>query len=96
MSRLIQVHANRGHLIARLDPFGLQPRGKPYVLDPKYFGLGDADMETEFFTGSRTAAIAARAKLKDIFADPEFIYCDTIGAEFAHVSRHRGAVVAAG
>jgi 2-oxoglutarate dehydrogenase E1 component len=86
VSRLIQVHANRGHLIANLDPLGLSPRGMPYILDPKYFGLSDADMETEFFTGSRTAALPARSKLKDILATLKFIYCDTIGAEFAHVS----------
>src|SRR5580698_8344356 len=32
VSRLIQVYANRGHLIANLDPLGLQERAKPYVL----------------------------------------------------------------
>jgi 2-oxoglutarate dehydrogenase E1 component len=86
VSRLIQIYANRGHLIARLDPLGLQQRAKPYVLDLEYFGLGDADLDTEFFTGSRTEAIAERGKLKDILATLKFIYTDTIGAEFAHVS----------
>jgi 2-oxoglutarate dehydrogenase E1 component len=86
VSRLIQIYANRGHLIAHLDPLGLEQRAKPYILDPEYFGLSEADMDTEFFTGSRTPAIAARSKLKDILASLKFIYCDTIGAEFAHVS----------
>src|SRR3984885_9122905 len=86
VSRLIQIYANRGHLIANLDPLGLLERAKPYILDPGYFGLTEADMETEFFTGSRNSAIAARGKLKDILAQLKFIYCDTIGAEFAHVS----------
>jgi 2-oxoglutarate dehydrogenase E1 component len=86
VSRLIQIYANRGHLAANLDPLGLQERPKPYVLDPGYFGLSDADLETEFFTGSRNHAIAERAKLRDIIADLKFIYTDTIGAEFAHVS----------
>src|ERR1700678_3439955 len=86
VSRLIQIYANRGHLAANLDPLGLKGRPKPYVLDPGYFGLSDADLETEFFTGSRNHAIAERAKLKDILADLKFIYTDTIGAEFAHVS----------
>src|ERR1700674_1857890 len=86
VSRLIQVYANRGHLVANLDPLGLQVRAKPYVLDLEYFGLSDADLDTEFFTGSRNEAIAERAKLKDILADLKFIYTDTIGAEFAHVS----------
>src|SRR6202453_341995 len=57
VSRLIQVYANRGHLIASLDPLGLSPRAMPYLLDPKYFGLADADLDTEFFTGSRNHAI---------------------------------------
>jgi 2-oxoglutarate dehydrogenase E1 component len=86
VSRLIQIYANRGHLAANLDPLGLQQRAKPYVLDLEYFGLSDADLDTEFFTGSRNHALPERAKLKDILADLKFIYTDTIGAEFAHVS----------
>jgi 2-oxoglutarate dehydrogenase E1 component len=86
VSRLIQVYANRGHLIANLDPLGLQERAKPYVLNLEYFGLSDADLAAEFFTNSRTAAIPARSKLRDILRTLKFIYCDTIGAEFAHVS----------
>ncbi len=86
VSRLTQVYANRGHLIAQLDPLGLEQRPRPYVLDLEYFGLSQADLETEFFTGSRTDAIPARSKLKDILATLKYIYTDTIGAEFAHVS----------
>jgi 2-oxoglutarate dehydrogenase E1 component len=86
VSRLIQVYANRGHLIANLDPLGLQERAKPYVLDLQYFGLSEADLATEFFTGSRNAVIPERTTLKNILADLKFIYTDTIGAEFAHVS----------
>jgi len=86
VSRLIQVYANRGHLAARLDPLNLSPRERPYILDPAYFGLSAGDMDTEFVTGSRTPAIPARMKLKDILAALNFIYCDTIGAEFAHIS----------
>jgi 2-oxoglutarate dehydrogenase E1 component len=86
VSRLVQVYANRGHLVADLDPLGLQERAKPYVLEPAYFGLSDADLDTEFFTGSRIEAVAKRARLRDILAQLKFIYTETIGAEFAHVS----------
>ncbi len=86
VSRLIQIYANRGHLAANLDPLGLQQRAKPYVLDLEYLGLSDADLNSEFFTGSRNQALPERAKLKDILADLKFIYTGTIGAEFAHVS----------
>jgi 2-oxoglutarate dehydrogenase E1 component len=86
VSRLIQVYMNRGHLIANLDPLGLQERAKPYVLDLQYFGLSDADLDTEFFTGSRNQSIPERTTLKTILRELKFIYTDTIGAEFAHVS----------
>src|SRR5690349_7558343 len=29
VSRLVQIYANRGHLIANLDPLGMQPRPRP-------------------------------------------------------------------
>ena len=86
VARLVQVYANRGHLLADIDPLGLMRRPVPEVLELEHFGLSDADLDTEFYTGSRTAAIAKRMKLRDIVAQLRHIYCGTIGAEFAHVS----------
>jgi 2-oxoglutarate dehydrogenase E1 component len=86
VSRLIQVYANRGHLMADIDPLGLTNRPTPEVLEIEYFGLSNSDLETEFYTGSRSPAIPARMKLRDIIAQLRHIYCEKIGAEFAHVS----------
>ncbi|HUX74984.1 MAG TPA: 2-oxoglutarate dehydrogenase E1 component [Steroidobacteraceae bacterium] len=86
VSRLIQVYANRGHLAANLDPLALNRPPKPYVLDLAYFGLLDSDLDTEFFTGTRTSDFAQRSTLREILAQLKFIYTETIGAEFAHVS----------
>jgi 2-oxoglutarate dehydrogenase E1 component len=86
VSRLVQIYANRGHLIANLDPLGLQKRERPRVLELDYFGLTDADLDTEFLTGSRPTELAPRLKLREIIAQLEYAYCGTIGAEFAHVS----------
>ena len=86
VSRLIQIWANRGHLIAKLDPLGLMRRPRPRVLELDYFGLSEADLDSEFFTGSRTDAIPKRMRLRDILAQLEYMYAGTIGAEFAHVS----------
>ncbi len=86
VSRLIQIWINRGHLIARLDPLGLTQRPRPHVLDLDYFGLSAADLETEFFTGSRTRAVPQRMKLREILRQLEAIYGGSVGAEFAHVS----------
>jgi 2-oxoglutarate dehydrogenase E1 component len=86
VSRLIQVWINRGHLVANIDPLGLSRRSRPRVLDLDYFGLTPADLDTEFFTGSRTDAVPQRMKLRDILAQLQYIYAGNVGAEFAHVS----------
>ncbi len=86
VSRLIQVWTNRGHLVARLDPLGLVQRPRPSVLDLEYFGLGPADLDSEFFTSSRNEAVPQRMRLREILGQLEAIYAGPIGAEFAHVS----------
>jgi len=86
VSRMIQIYANRGHLTARLDPLGLTDRPVPKVMGLDYLGLTEADLDTEFLTGSRNTAIKPRQKLREIIAQLQHIYCGTIGAEFAHVS----------
>jgi len=86
VSRLVQIYANRGHLIANLDPLGLQKRPRPRVLELGYFGLNESDLDTVFLTGSRPTELAPRLKLREIISQLEYAYCGTIGAEFAHVS----------
>ncbi len=86
VSRLMQIYSNRGHLIAHIDPLGLMQRPRPRVLELDYAGLGTADLDTTFYTGSRNAWIPKRAPLREIIARLEHVYCGTIGAEFAHVS----------
>ena len=61
-------------------------RPVPKVLGLDYLGLTEADLDTEFLTGSRNEAIKPRLKLREIIAQLKHIYCGTIGAEFAHVS----------
>jgi len=86
VSRLIQVWINRGHLIANIDPLGLMPRPRSRALDPDYFGLTPAELDAEFFTGSRIEAVPKRLALREILAELQQIYAGTVGAEFAHIS----------
>src|SRR5580658_9945791 len=86
VSRLMQIYSNRGHLIAQIDPLGLQQRPRPRVLDLDYAGLSEADLDTEFYTGSRNEWIAKHATLREIIARLQAVYGGHIGAEFAHVS----------
>ena len=86
VSRLVQIYANRGHLIAKLDPLGLARRERPRILELAYFGLDESDLDRSFFTGSRVADVPQRSTLREIIAMLERTYCGTVGAEFAHVS----------
>jgi 2-oxoglutarate dehydrogenase E1 component len=86
VSRLTVFYANRGHLIAQLDPLQLAQRPRPSVLTLENVGLTPADLDTEFYTGSRSDWLPKRATLREIVRRFEQVYCGTIGAEFAHVS----------
>ncbi len=86
VSRMIRFYANRGHLIADIDPLGLMQRPMPKVLDPAYVGLAESDMNTVFHTGSRTAGVDKQMKLSEILRQLRHIFTGRIGAEFAHVS----------
>ncbi len=86
VSRLIRFYANRGHLIADIDPLGLMQRPMPKVLEPAYVGLTEADMSLEFHTGSRTSGVDKQMRLSEILKQLRHIYTGRIGAEFAHVS----------
>jgi len=88
VSRLMQVYANRGHLIADLDPLGLWKRPEPDVMKLSYFGLSEADLNTEFHTSGpfNPGANDRMMKLRDIIAGVKKVYCGNIGAEFAHMS----------
>ena len=61
-------------------------RSKPRLMELDYMGLTDADLDTEFFTASRTDALPRRARLREIVRLLEYVFAGPIGAEFAHVS----------
>jgi 2-oxoglutarate dehydrogenase E1 component len=86
VSRLMQVYSNRGHLVAHIDPLGLLQRPRPRVLDLDHVGLSDADLDSEFATGSNSEWMPRHATLREIVDRLEHVYCGPIGAEFAHVS----------
>ncbi len=86
VSRLMVYYANRGHLAAKIEPLGLSPRVRPSVLELENSGLGTADLDTEFFTGSKSHWLPRFASLREILRRYEHVYCGSVGAEFAHVS----------
>ena len=68
VSRLIQVYSLRGHQIADLDPLGMQQRPMPNVMRLDYAGLGDADLDTEFYVGNFAGQPDVRMRLRDLLA----------------------------
>jgi 2-oxoglutarate dehydrogenase E1 component len=82
--RLLWSYRLHGHKLADLDPLGLLQPESPADLDPASHGLGESDMDTEFFT--EDLAGTTRLKLRDIIALARRIYTRRIGLEFAHIS----------
>jgi 2-oxoglutarate dehydrogenase E1 component len=96
--RLVTAYRSRGHLVAKLDPLdmdhafpeadlkaiGLLPRPSAPDLDPALHGLTNADLDSEFRTGS--LAGPQRLKLRDLVALLKATYAGSIGTEFMHIS----------
>lgn len=81
---LIRAYRKRGHLIATTNPIRPRVDRKPH-LDLTEFGLGDADMETEFFSGDLLGL--GKAKLKDILVRLKKIYAGNIGIQYTYMNR---------
>ncbi|MDB5812340.1 MAG: 2-oxoglutarate dehydrogenase subunit [Betaproteobacteria bacterium] len=82
--QLIGAYRFQGARIAAVDPLQRQEPPAVAELDPAYYGLSDADMDTVFGTGS---LIGPRdMKLKDILQMLRDTYCRTIGAEYMYMT----------
>src|SRR5699024_8790554 len=82
--QLINAYRFRGHQKANIDPLHLYKRPSVPDLDPLFHGLTEEDLNTVFSTG--VFAGFDRAPLRDVIALIEKIYCDTIGAEYMHIT----------
>ncbi len=79
---LIRNYRVRGHLIAKVDPLGI-PRPMPPELEPKFWGLSQADLDRQFSTYS--LAGSNTQTLRDIMDRLRNTYCGSISAQFMHV-----------
>src|SRR5690606_20787771 len=67
-----------------LDPLGLWEKPAVPDLSPAFHGLSDADMDTEFDTGSLSGP--KRLRLREIIDLLKRTYTGSIGAEFMHIT----------
>ena len=90
VNKLVNNHRVRGHLIANLDPLGLNDREMHPELDPATYGLTIWDLEREFsveqLLGPQASNGRARMKLADILGIMRDAYARTIGVEYMHMA----------
>ncbi|MBI1964883.1 MAG: 2-oxoglutarate dehydrogenase E1 component [Betaproteobacteria bacterium] len=82
--QLITAYRILGGRHADIDP--LKRREKPAIpeLDPSFYGLAEADMETVYNTG--TLAGPREMKLKDLLRFLKDTYSRTVGVEYMHIT----------
>ena len=80
---LIRAYRIRGHLLANLDPLGLEQPTEHPELDPKTYGFKESDMDREIFINYVLGLESAT--MREIIAVLKETYCNTIGIEFMHI-----------
>ena len=80
---LIRAYRVRGHLIANLDPLGLDGEKHHAELDPATYGFTAEDYDREFFLdgvlGRETAT------LREALDVVKQTYCAKVGVEYMHI-----------
>ena len=80
---MIRAYRVRGHLIADLDPLGLEDRGFHAELDYRTYGFSESDLDRRIFIDSVLGL--RRPTLREIETVLRNTYCSTIGFEFMHI-----------
>lgn len=70
---------------ANLDPLHRRERPKIPELEPSFYGLSDADMDT-VFSAANTYFGADKMTLRDLIAALRQTYCGDLGIEFMYIS----------
>lgn len=80
---LIRNYRVRGHLVANLSPLE-PPQPIPEELQPEYYGFTEADMDRPFYLSTTVPGDSVRT-LRDIIAQLQNTYCNSIGVQFMHI-----------
>ncbi|MBN8838206.1 MAG: 2-oxoglutarate dehydrogenase E1 component [Sphingobacteriia bacterium] len=81
--RLIVGYRNKGHLIATTNPIRTR-KDRGANLNLEFFGLSDADLNTEFEAGNFLGL--GKTSLKNIQAHLQKCYASHVGVEFKYIS----------
>ncbi|MGE3934439.1 MAG: 2-oxoglutarate dehydrogenase E1 component, partial [Rhodospirillaceae bacterium] len=80
---LIRAYRVRGHLLANLDPLGIDPIEEHPELDPATYGFAEADYDREIFIDNVLGY--ERATLRQIITRLRETYAGSIGVEYTHI-----------
>ena len=81
---LIRAYRIRGHMLAKLDPLGLEKREPHPELEPETYGFSEADYDRPIFIDN-VLGLGDTATLREILSVLRDTYCGTIGVEFMHM-----------
>jgi len=82
--QLVAEYRVRGVFLADIDPLKRQERPRIAELDPAYYDLTEADMDTVFNTGSLIGP--EQASLREIIKGLRETYCGTLGVEYMYIT----------
>ncbi|MGH9486561.1 MAG: multifunctional oxoglutarate decarboxylase/oxoglutarate dehydrogenase thiamine pyrophosphate-binding subunit/dihydrolipoyllysine-residue succinyltransferase subunit [Terriglobales bacterium] len=87
--QLVHNFRVRGHLLAHVDPLGMQETKPHPELEPQHYGLGPADMQEQFLCplAGRGPDAGPTCSLADILQVLHATYCGTLTLEFMHLQR---------
>ncbi len=80
---MIRAYRVRGHLLANLDPLGIEVGKYHPELDYKTYGFEDADLDREIFINHVLGLESAT--LRQIVERIQATYCGNIGVEYMHI-----------
>ncbi|MSP67106.1 MAG: 2-oxoglutarate dehydrogenase E1 component [Alphaproteobacteria bacterium] len=80
---LIRAYRVRGHLLANLDPLGLEGEKRHPELDPASYGFTDKDYDRTFFVDGVLGL--ETGSLREVLTILKQTYCANVGVEFMHI-----------
>ena len=81
---LMRAYRIRGHLLANLDPLGLQARQEHPELKPETYGFVNQNINRKIYLDGTLGLESA--DLKTIINEAKNVYCGNIGYEYMHMS----------
>ena len=81
--QLIEAYRKKGHLIAKTNPIR-ERKDRHANLDLKYFGLSEADLQSEFYAGNFLGL--GRASLQQILDFLRKCYASSVGVEYSYIN----------